>query len=107
MAYDEVTAGRVRRILANRSNVVEKGMVGGGLGFMVDGHLCCGVRADGLTVRVGREGRAAALTEPHVGPLVLGKREPAAFVVVEPPGYRSDADLEAWIARALAFIATL
>lgn len=112
MAYDEETAERVRRLLAGRddldvSDVVEKGMVGGGRGFLIRGNLCCGVRARGLTVRVGTEGRDAALALPHVGPLVLGKRQPKAFVVVEPEGYATDDELSAWIERGLAFVATL
>ena len=112
MAYDEATAERVRRLLAGRddlqaSEVLEKTMVGGGRGFIVRGNLCCGVRARGLTVRVGAEDREAVLALPHVGPLVLGNRQPKAFVVVEPEGYAEDDELSAWLERGLAFVATL
>ncbi len=107
MAYDPGTADRIRSLLHGRSDVVERRVVGGGLGFLVGGHLCCSLSTRGLTVRVGPASRADALAEPHVGPLKVGRRETAAFVLVEPDGYRSTAALERWVARGLRFVATL
>jgi hypothetical protein len=52
MAYDETAAARVRHLLSGRPDVVEKRIVGG-LGFMVNGALCCGVSGDCVMVRVG------------------------------------------------------
>ena len=106
MAYDEATAARVRELLAERDDVVENQVVGGGRGFMVGDHLCVIVGDVGLTVRVGAEGKAAALAEPHVRPHTIGARETAAFVVVEPPGYAGDL-LAGWLGRALGFVASL
>ena len=106
MAYDPGDADRIRRVLADRA-VVEKSLIGGGLGFMVDGRLCCGISDRGLTVRVGADARQDALGEPHVRPLEVGNRQPKAFVVVEPDGFRDDAALTAWIKRGLQFVATL
>lgn len=107
MPYDPITLERVRRVLSERTDVVEKPIIGGGRGFMVGGHLCCGVSAKGLTVRVGAEARAEILAEPHVRPLVVGGRETAAFIVVEQPGYQTDEALKIWIDRGLRFVATL
>ena len=90
MAYDEAIADRVGRLLGEDADVVEKSMIGGGVGFMIDGHLVCGVRTDGLTVGVGPDARTEVLATPHVRPLVLGRREPAAFVVVGREGLRDD-----------------
>lgn len=69
MTYDTETAQRVRRLLSGRPDIEETRMVGGGLGFLVGGHLCCGVSSQGLVVRVGRA---------------------AAFVVVEPDDHRGN-----------------
>jgi hypothetical protein len=107
MAYDITTAERVRRLLSARDDVVEKRIIGGGLGFMVGGHLCCGVNSRGLTVRVGPEARDDAIAKRHVRPLTIGARETAAFVVVEPDGFGADEALEAWIETGLRFVATL
>ena len=46
MAYDEITAERVRDALAKRRDVVEKKLMGG-LCFMVNGNMCCSVSARG------------------------------------------------------------
>lgn len=107
VAYDEATADRIRRLLAGRADVVEKRLGGGGLGFMVDGNLCCGVSSRGLTVRVGPEAKADAVAKPYVSPLAFGGRETAAFFVVEPAGYASPASLEEWVEEGLRYVDTL
>ena len=53
MAYDESLAHRVRVVLGQRDDVVEKKMFGG-LAFMVGGHMACGVLGRDLIVRVAR-----------------------------------------------------
>jgi TfoX/Sxy family transcriptional regulator of competence genes len=102
MSYDERTVARVRRLLAGRADVVEKRMVGG-LSFMVNGRMCCGVTRAGLMVRVGREGRKAALARPHVRLMRFAGRPLAGFVSVEPAGYRTDRSLATWLKGAIAF----
>jgi hypothetical protein len=105
VAYDRETADRVRRLLAAHGDVVEKRMVGGGLSFSLHGRMCCGVTGTGLLVRVGPEAVAAALEEPHVGPMELGGKRLSAFVLVAPAGYATDAALDGWLQRARAFVA--
>lgn len=90
-------------MLSNRSDVVEKRMVGG-LSFMVGGSMCCGVTGDALMVRVGADARDRALAEPHVRPMKLGGRPLAAFVCIEPAGFRTDAALRAWVQRGIDFV---
>ena len=106
MGYNEGDAERIRTFLGG-TDVSEKRTVGGGLGFMVSGHLCCGLSTRGLTLRVGPEQKATALTEPHVLPHRVGSRETQAFVLVGPEGYASDQQLSAWLNRALSFVHTL
>lgn len=106
MAYDEKDAERVRRILAHDRPLVEKTMMGG-LVFMVDGHMCCGLSRGTLMVRVGRESRERILTLPHVRPMKIGRRSPAAFVRIDPEGYRTDKALAAWVQRGVDFVSTL
>jgi TfoX/Sxy family transcriptional regulator of competence genes len=106
MAYDEQLAARVRRILSRRHGVEEKRMVGG-LSFLVKGSMCCGVTGDALMVRVGPEGRTAALRRPHARPMKMGGKVLAGFVCVEPPGIRTEAALARWVRRGLEFVATL
>ncbi len=107
MSYNEVTAERIRQVLSNRADVEEKNTIGGGLGFMVGGHLCCAVSSRGLTVRVGSAGKAETLAMPHAEPLRIGTRETAAFVLVHTEGYRTEAELRIWVEKGLSFVATL
>jgi TfoX-like protein len=102
--YSPGTADRVRRLLAARDDVEEKRMVGGGLSFMVAGRMCCGVSGDALMVRLGPDGAAAALAEPHVTPMTLGGQALDAFVLVAPEGHADDAALAAWVSRGLSFV---
>jgi TfoX/Sxy family transcriptional regulator of competence genes len=106
MAYDEETAQRVRRILRKRRDVAEKRMVGG-LSFLVNGALCCGVTSTGLMVRVGQGSIEQALAEPHVRPMEFAGRRLRAFVQIDPEGYRTDPALASWIQRAVDVVSTL
>jgi TfoX/Sxy family transcriptional regulator of competence genes len=92
MPHDEKLAARVRKILSARRDVAEKRMVGG-LSFLVDGKMCCGVTGDALMVRIRAEARAAALAEPHVKPMQFAGRRLCGFIRVAPAGCRTDAAL--------------
>ena len=46
MAYDRMLAERIRSVLSSEPGVVERAMFGG-LAFMVDGNMACGV-VDGV-----------------------------------------------------------
>ena len=52
MAYDENLADRVRTILISEPSLSERKMFGG-LAFMIDGHMCCGIVGDDLMLRLG------------------------------------------------------
>jgi len=105
VGYREQTAARIRRGLRGR-NVVEKRMVGG-LSFILNGSMCCGVSGDALMVRVGPDALERVLRMPHVRPMKFAGRRLAGFVLVDPAGYRTDAALKTWIQRGIDFVATL
>jgi TfoX/Sxy family transcriptional regulator of competence genes len=107
VSYDPEVADRVRRVLAGQGGVTEKKMVGGGLSFLVNGNMCCGVQGQALMVRVGRDGREQALGEPHARPTRLGGRALSGFVSVEPAGFAADDALARWVRRGLAVAAGL
>ena len=100
MSHDERLAARVRKILSARRDVSEKRMVGG-LSFLVDGKMCCGVTGDALMVRVGAEARDNALAERHVEPMQFAGRRLSGFIRVAPTGCRSDAALAKWVKRGI------
>lgn len=101
MSYDEQLASRVRKALAGRSDVTEKKMFGG-VCFMVNGAMRCGVLKDDLIVRVGAAHHAEALAQPHTRPFDFTGRPAKGMVYVSPAGTGTDAALAGWIQRALA-----
>lgn len=106
MGYDAETAGRVRLFFSGRDDVVEKKMVGG-VSFIINGSMCCGVTGSSLMVRVGADDRERALAEPHVRPMEFAGRPLSGFVCVDPPGFLTNAALAAWIQRGLDFVSRL
>ena len=106
MAYDEKAAERVRRALAGRRSLVEKKMMGG-VCFMLHGNMCAGISQSALLVRVGRDAYERTLTLAHVRPLEFAGRRPNGFVLVDPPGYRTEAMLKKWLLRGIDFAESL
>ena len=103
---DEKLAERVRGVLAGAGSVEEKKMFGG-LAFMVDGNMCCGIRGDELVVRVGKERQDACLAEPHTRPFDFTGKPLGGFVVVEPEGNADEAQFGKLAGMALAFVKEL
>jgi hypothetical protein len=106
MAIDDHLAGRVRAILAGAGAVEEKKMFGG-LTFMLDRHMCCGVLGDQLMVRVGPALEATALAEPHARPCDITGRPMKGLVMVAPAGHGSEAALAKLVGLAVEFVTSL
>jgi TfoX/Sxy family transcriptional regulator of competence genes len=106
VSFDPEAAARVRRFLSGRGDVMERKMVGG-LSFLINGNMCCGVTGTALMVRVGADGREQALLEPHVQPMLFGDRVLSGFICVEPAGYAADDAVASWVERGLDFVAGL
>ncbi len=106
MACDENLAGRIRDALARQRGVVEKRMFGG-VGFLLHGNMLVGVWKDSLVARLGPEGGANALLDPHVREFDITGRAMKGWVLVGPKGMKDDQSLAEWILRATAFVETL
>lgn len=106
MAYDEKLAERVRAVLERRRGVTDKKMFGG-IAFMVNGNMACGVLGGDLMVRVGPDAYEAALKMAGAREMRFTGRPMRGMVYVGPQGYRRKPDLEAWIARGVAYARSL
>lgn len=106
MAYDEGLAERVRALLADTPDLVEKKMFGG-LGYMVRGNMACGIYQDSLVVRVGPERYEEALAHPLARPFDITGRPMTGWVMVAPEGCHSEADLSQWVEAGVEFALTL
>jgi TfoX/Sxy family transcriptional regulator of competence genes len=105
VAYDQRLADRVRGILASHPELSERKMFGG-LAFMLDGNMCCGIVGDQLMLRLGADIAEQALERPHVHPMDFTGRPMTGMVYVAPDGVRGRA-LRTWVEKAAAFAQTL
>ena len=103
MALDENLAERLRLLFRGKYKVTEKKMFGG-LAFMVNGHMCCGIVARDLVVRTGPDAFERALKRPHARPMDFTGRPMKGLVYVAPAGYHSDRDLKSWTKIGLDFV---
>ena len=106
MPYDQKLAQRLRDLLTDHDGIDERKMFGG-LCFLVNGNMLCGVESDHLMVRVGPRAYDDALARPHARPMDLTGRPMKGLVWVDPPGLRDKRSLRRWLQRVLAFAGAL
>ena len=106
MAFDENLAARIRTHLGKRTGVAERKMFGGII-FMLQGNMCCGVQRDALIVRLGPEEAGPALAEPHTRVFDLTGRPMKAWVLVDAKGLTKDSQLGKWVDRAATWAGSL
>jgi TfoX N-terminal domain len=107
MAYDEEVAGRLRELLTGEAGLSEKKMFGG-IGFMINGNMACGVNKSALIVRIDPATQSKIMSEPGVRDFDLsGGRPMKGWIMVDPEGYAKTAHLKKWVARGVAFARSL
>jgi len=106
MAYDEGAAERLREVFETVPFSSERKMFGS-LGFMVHGHMACGVINDQLMVRVGKQQYEEVLKKPFVKEMDFTGKALTGFVYVEPEGFEVDEELEFWVGLSVEFVLTL
>ena len=105
MAYDPGLAQTLRDALADLP-VTEQKMFGG-LCFLLNGHMVCGVHKGGAMVRVGKEAYAEALTLAGVTPMMFTGKPMVAMVDVTDAAVEDDGVRGALLAMALATVRAL
>ena len=107
MPMDESIATVIRAEVNNYPGVVEKKMFGG-LCFLVNGNMACGVNGTHLIVRVGPDKSAEALARPHTGLFGMMSKSPmAGWVRVAPDGFSTEQDLRDWVKQGIDFALSL
>jgi hypothetical protein len=106
MAYDEGLATRVREALGEQPGLAEQRMFGG-LAFLVQGNMACGVRGEDLIVRLAADDGESVQGEPGVRPFDLTGRPMKGWLLVGPDGHAEDDDLGRWVDRGVAYAASL
>lgn len=109
MAYDEELGLRISHLLLeNQVDFVEKKMMGG-LCFMVDDKMCCGILQDKkhgdnlLMARVGEITYNSEIEKSVTLPMDFTGRPMKGYLFVTPDGFSSDKDLWYWLKLCLDF----
>ena len=93
MAYDLGLADRIRLVLRPAGKFTERKMFGG-LCFLVNGHMCCGVMKTDLVLRLTPEAATQARREPHVRAMDFTGKPMRSMIYVAAAGIDSDSSLE-------------
>ncbi len=105
MAYDEGLAQMMRDDLSGEL-VVEKKMFGG-LAFLLNGHMICGVHKGGAMFRVGKDRYEAALAVEGVSPMMFTGKPMVAMVDVSDEAMVDDGRRGQLMGMALATVRSL
>lgn len=98
MAYDERLANRIRRVLGERRDFTERKMFGG-LAFLYQGRMCCGIVDNDLMVRVPLDEFDAVPRRRHARPMDFTGKPLRGFVYVSPLGLATAPALRGWLTR--------
>ena len=106
MARDEGLEELLREDLSNLSGLTEKAMFGG-WAWLLDGHLVCAARDDGMLARLGKDRDGWALEMADVVPMNSRGRQMQGWVRAGPSAFGNDALRRKLIDAALAFVRSL
>jgi|SRR5690242_11543588 TfoX/Sxy family transcriptional regulator of competence genes len=106
MAFDEQLAERIRTYLGKRSGLAERRMFGG-IGFLLNGNMCCGVHREALIVRLDPAETDRALAEPHTRVFDMSGRPMKGWLLVDAEGLATTKQLGKWIERAAKYAESL
>ncbi|MDC0737161.1 TfoX/Sxy family protein [Cognatishimia sp. SS12] len=90
MAYDEGHLALLRDDLQDQTGIAEKKMFGG-ICFMLNGNMLCGVHKGGGMFRVGKELEAAALAIDGASEMAFTKRPMPGFIDADEDLFADDA----------------
>ncbi|GAB5399933.1 MAG: hypothetical protein Aureis2KO_15180 [Aureisphaera sp.] len=109
MAYDQYTADRIKNFLEqNKVDYYAKPMMGGLL-FMVDEKMFCGIHFDKkkatdlLMARIGEDAASETLLREGCHPMDFTGLPMRGYVFVTPDGYDGEEDMNYFLKKCLDF----
>jgi len=109
MAYDEYLADRVGHALQEKGVDFYVKKMFGGLCYMVDEKMCCGIlhikakAADVLMARIGEDAYPEAILKSGAMPMDFTGRTMRGYVFVTMEGVDTDDELAYWIQLCIDF----
>lgn len=102
MAYNNQLADRVRELLVDQDDVIEKEMFSG-VCFMVDQKMCICITGSELLCRIGAEKVQLELENGNCRNMMNNGRLMKDYVYVEETGFDNPKKLQYWVELCLAF----
>ena len=106
MAYNQQLADRIRAELGQKNGLSEKKMFGG-LSFLLNGNMCCGVHSEEMIIRLAPGMTEAALSKPHTRIFDITGRPMLGWVLVHQDGLKTEIELAEWIQLAVEYASSL
>jgi TfoX/Sxy family transcriptional regulator of competence genes len=107
VAYDEALADRIRALLADERDVMEKKMFGG-LAFLIGGNMAVGASGQGgILVRVDPEETDKLLANPGATPMEMRGRSMRGWLRVDAAQLQTKRELATWVERGVAYARSL
>lgn len=113
MAYDEHLGDRIRQIIQTKNVPFYDKKMMGGLVFMVNAKMCCGIHIDKkfgdslLMAKIGIEAYEKEIHKEECLPMDFTGRPMKGYIFVTPKGFDMEDDLEYWIDKAIDYNKTL
>jgi TfoX/Sxy family transcriptional regulator of competence genes len=106
MPYNLEVDSRIRKLISNWKNTDAKKMFGG-VCYLLNGNMVCGVYKEFLILRLGEELGGKAMEKPFVRSFDITGRPMKGWVMVAQEGFKTDNELEDWLNQAKKFVETL
>lgn len=106
MAVDPGLLDLMRGDLADLQGIREVRMFGG-LCFMREGHMLCGLHKGGAMYRVGKASIDKALAIPGASPMAFTGRTMGGLIDIDADGMADDKNRAAWLKMACDFTDSL
>lgn len=103
MAYDTYLVERISNLFKERKLEVRIMKMMGGLCYMLDEKMCCGVLKNQLMARVSPDLYEELLQKPGCNEMNFTGRPMKGYVFVNEDAIDKDADLAYWIDLCIAF----
>lgn len=109
MAYDAYLGERITQIIETKNVPFFTKKMMGGLVFMVNDKMCCGIHIDKkygdslLMAKIGMDAYEKEIEKEECLPMDFTGRPMKGYIFITPKGFDLDKDLTYWIDKAIDF----
>jgi len=103
MPYDTYLEERINRILTEKNVVFHAKKMMGGLCYMMNDKMPCGLVKNQLMARIGKDAYEEALQREHVHEMNFTGRTMKGYVFVDEAGLDMEEDLAYWIQKCIDY----